>query len=109
MKSPVDQTRSTRHQGQDSPAGRGASDPRCRVNGKFLFAGEEKLYLRGVAYGPFRPESDGSEYHSLEQVQRDFAQMRKHGINALRTYTVPPQWLLDQAAEHGLRVLIGLA
>src|SRR4029077_2377709 len=26
--------------------------------------------------------------------------------NCLRTFTVPPRWLLDRAAEYGLRVLI---
>src|SRR5206468_1338833 len=30
------------------------------------------------------------------------------GMNAIRTYTVPPRWLLDIAMEHGLRVMIGL-
>ena len=35
--------------------------------------------------------------------------MAAHGINALRTYTVPPPWLLDLASENGLLVLVGLA
>ena len=30
------------------------------------------------------------------------------GVNSLRTYTPPPAWLLDEAAEHGLYVLVGL-
>ena len=30
------------------------------------------------------------------------------GINSIRTYTVPPRWLLDSAQRHGLRVLVGL-
>ena len=30
------------------------------------------------------------------------------GVNAVRTYTVPPRWLLDLALEHGLRVMVGL-
>jgi GT2 family glycosyltransferase len=34
--------------------------------------------------------------------------MAASGINAVRTYTVPPAWLLDLAAQHGLRVMIGL-
>jgi glycosyltransferase involved in cell wall biosynthesis len=78
------------------------------VRGKFLFAGTEKLYVRGVAYGPFRPEKDGSEYHTPEAVERDFRQMRQHGINAVRTYTVPPHWFLDLAHQRGLHVLVGL-
>lgn len=34
--------------------------------------------------------------------------MAMSGINAVRTYTVPPGWLLDLAADHGLLVLIGV-
>jgi GT2 family glycosyltransferase len=90
------------------PRCRDAASLRPRVNGKFLFVGTEKLYVRGVTYGPFRPEPDGCEYHNPQVVARDFALMRQHGINTLRTYTLPPRWLLDLAAQHGLRVLIGL-
>ena len=45
---------------------------RPRVRGKFLFAGEEKLYVRGVTYGPFRPGDDGAQYHSPEIIERPF-------------------------------------
>jgi GT2 family glycosyltransferase len=34
--------------------------------------------------------------------------MAANGINAIRTYTVPPVWLLEAAGEHGLRVMVGL-
>ncbi len=33
---------------------------------------------------------------------------RKLGANTLRVFTVPPVWLLDMAAEAGLRVLVGI-
>jgi GT2 family glycosyltransferase len=78
------------------------------VKGKFIFVGDEKLYIRGVTYGPFRPDEQGCEYHDPETVDRDFAQMASNGINAVRTYTVPPRWLLDIALKHNLRVMIGL-
>src|SRR5919199_278007 len=78
------------------------------VQGKFIFCGNEKLYIRGVTYGPFRPDADGGEYHSPDVVERDFAQMAANGLNAVRTYTVPPRWLLDAAQRHGLRVMVGL-
>ena len=81
---------------------------RPRISGKFLYTGDRKFYLRGVTYGPFRPDENGSEYHSLATVERDFALMVESGINAIRTYTVPPQWLLDAAAEYGLRVMVGI-
>jgi GT2 family glycosyltransferase len=93
--------------GQHCPAP--AAEHRPRAKGKFLFVGEEKLYVRGVTYGPFRPGPDGCEYHDPSIVERDFAQMRQQGINAVRTYTQPPGWLLDKAWQSGLRVLVGLA
>jgi beta-galactosidase/beta-glucuronidase len=81
---------------------------RPTVGGKFLFVGDEKLYVRGVTYGTFRPDSDGNEFLHHEVVTSDFAQMRANGFNAVRTYTVPPTWLLDAAQEHGLYVMVGL-
>ena len=81
---------------------------RPKVQGKFLFVGDAKLWIRGVTYGTFRPDADGNEYHDLDVVERDFAQMAENGLNALRTYTVPPRWLLDAAQRYGLRVMVGL-
>jgi O-antigen biosynthesis protein len=82
---------------------------RPRVQGKFIFAGEEMLYIRGVTYGPFRPSVDGTQYHSPEVIERDFAQIAANGFNVVRTYTVPPpRWFLDIAHRHGLRVMVGL-
>jgi len=85
-----------------------ASSGRPCVRGKFLFQGGHKLYLRGVTYGTFRPDAAGNEYHTPEAVDRDFGAMAAAGINAVRTYTPPPRWLLDAAARHGLLVLVGL-
>ena len=92
------------------PAARpaGAELLRLQVRGKFLFAGMAKFFGRGVTYGPFRPEADGCEYHDRATVERDFALMAAQGINSVRTYTVPPRWLLDVAQAHGLRVLVGV-
>ncbi len=81
---------------------------RPRVVGKFIYVGDEKLYIRGVTYGPFRPEEDGCEYHTPEVMEKDFSLMAEAGINAVRTYTVPPRRLLDIAQKYGLRVMVGL-
>ena len=83
-----------------------------RVGGKFLFAGDTKLYLRGVTYGTFRSGADatvlGNDYPEDATLEADFAAMQQHGINTVRCYTVPPTRLLDAAARHGLRVMVGL-
>jgi O-antigen biosynthesis protein len=88
------------------PNGR-ARGPRAEVRGKFLYAGGEKLYVRGVTYGAFRPSANGEEF-SPAAAAEDFARMAASGINAVRTYTVPPRWLLDLAGEHGLRMMAGI-
>jgi GT2 family glycosyltransferase len=77
------------------------------VRGKFIFAGAKKLFIRGVTYGPFTPGEDGGLYHDPATVAADFAAIARLGANAVRTYTVPPRWLLDVAFDHGLRVMVG--
>jgi GT2 family glycosyltransferase len=82
---------------------------RVEVRGKFLWLGEEKFYVRGVTYGTFARDENGDQFPARATVERDFAAMSASGINALRTYTVPPNWLLDLAQEHDLRVMIGIS
>lgn len=79
-----------------------------RVQAKFFFEGGKKWFLKGVTYGPFKPNADGDYMSTPEQAARDFAQMRELGINLIRVYHVPPRWLLDLAASHGLRVLVSI-
>jgi GT2 family glycosyltransferase len=81
---------------------------RARVRGRFLYAGEEKLYVRGATYGTFAPDADGDAYPPRRVVAEDFSAMAVAGLNAVRTYTVPPGWLLDAAARQGSRVMVGL-
>lgn len=82
--------------------------PRPRVAGKFVYVGDRPLWIRGVTYGPFRPREDGTEYPAPEVVEADLHRMVGYGFNVVRTYTVPPLWLLDAAQQRGMRVLVGL-
>src|SRR5215469_6295724 len=83
---------------------------RVAVEGKFLAAGGRPFFARGVTYGAFRPDGAGREYADEQLIERDFAQMAAMGINTVRIpHTVPPRCLLDIAAAHGLRVMVGLA
>src|SRR5262252_3928429 len=79
---------------------------RVRPEGKFLWAGDEKLWVKGVAYGAFPPNSQGYQYPESPDVAKDFSQMREAGINTILVYTVPPLSLLDQAEEHGIGVIV---
>ena len=83
---------------------------RTSIDGKFLAAAGETFFVRGVTYGAFRPDDEGREYADEQLVERDFAQMAALGINTVRIpHTVPPRSLLDTAARHGLRVMVGLS
>ena len=88
-------------------ANRSIRSRRPRAGGKFIFTGDEKLYVRGVTYGTFRPDESGNEFDPI-LASVDFAAMSANGVNAIRTYTVPPRWLLDLAQEHGLKVMVGM-
>jgi O-antigen biosynthesis protein len=85
------------------PTVRGYARP--RVEGKFLYVGNEKYFICGVTYGAFPPNSRGPQFPEPPEVAKDCALMRAAGINTILTYTVPPISLLDQAQEHGLRVI----
>jgi GT2 family glycosyltransferase/DNA-binding beta-propeller fold protein YncE len=79
-----------------------------RVSGKFLSIAGERYLVKGVAYGTFAPDAGGSQFPGAPRIAQDFALMAAAGINTVRTYTPPPVHLLDEAARHGLRVMIGL-
>jgi len=82
---------------------------RLSAPGKFLLLQGQKFWVKGVTYGTFRPDPvTGDQFPDEAGVARDFALMRLHGINTVRTYTVPPRWLLDLAAEHDLHVMVGI-
>ncbi|MCC5661761.1 glycosyltransferase [Nostoc sp. XA010] len=78
------------------------------VKGKFFFIRDKKFFLKGVSYGPFSIGSHGESFPEKLVVEKDFAMIAEMGANCLRTYTVPPDWLLDLAVIYGLRLLIGI-
>src|SRR5437016_5791864 len=90
------------------PAGHAAAGARPRVAGKFLARGGQRLRVRGVTYGPFAPGADGQPFPARGRAAADFAAMRAAGLNAVRTYHPPPDWLLDLADERGMNVFIDI-
>jgi hypothetical protein len=88
---------------------RAASPPsssRPQVVGKFLERGAARFRVQGVTYGPFAPDRDGQPFPPPQCVARDFAGMEATGVNAIRTYRVPPVWLLDMADDQGMAVFV---
>jgi glycosyltransferase involved in cell wall biosynthesis len=77
------------------------------VDGKHFALGNQRFHLRGVTYGTFAPRDDGARFPSREVVKRDFSAMAQAGFTTVRTYTVPPDDVVDLAADWGLRLLVG--
>lgn len=80
---------------------------RPTIQGRSILTGGEKLHVRGVTYGSFRKLGD-NPFPEPRQIEMDLDAMAESGLNAFRTYHVPPRRLLDLAAERGLRVLVGV-
>jgi glycosyltransferase involved in cell wall biosynthesis len=75
------------------------------LDGKQFACGDERFLFRGVTYGTFQPRDDGARFPEREQVKRDFAAMNEAGFTVVRTYTLPPDDLVELAADWGLRLL----
>lgn len=86
----------------------GGGTGRVRLMGKYLSVDGRRFRMRGATYGTFARRRDGALFPDPAQLHADIAAMAQAGLNVIRTYTVPPQDLLDAAAEFGLRVLAGI-
>src|SRR5919112_608627 len=84
------------------------SAERVLTDGRHLSLGGRPYRIRGATYGTFRPRPDGQLFPEADRIAEDVAAMAAAGLNTVRTYTVPPNELLDAAAEKGLRVLVGV-
>ena len=81
---------------------------RVRVDGKHFAMGAERFPFRGVTYGTFAPRADdGHRFPDQERLKLDFDAMANAGFTVVRTYTAPPDDVLDLAGEFGLKVLAG--
>ncbi len=78
----------------------GRGQGRLRVDGRFLARGAERVFLKGVTYGPF---PGGEELEAGEELAR----MARHGFNAVRIYEEPGREFLDAAGACGLVVMGG--
>src|SRR5438045_3830706 len=85
-----------------------AKDSRIRPAAKFFLEGDKKFFVKGVTYGPFKPDAEGNYLGRPEQVDADLALMRQAGLNVVRIYHAPPPWFLDRCTNAGMRVLVTL-
>jgi hypothetical protein len=78
------------------------------VAGKFIETEGKRLLIKGVSYGTFAPDGANGQFPPADRLRRDFALMQQAGFNTIRTYTPPSLQLLDAAASHDLRVMVGV-
>jgi GT2 family glycosyltransferase len=76
--------------------------------GKQFAAGSEPFTVRAVTYGTFRPRGDGARFPERNVVKQDFDAINAAGFNTVRTYTLPPDDVVELAADWGLRLLAGV-
>jgi GT2 family glycosyltransferase len=84
------------------------ADARIRLDGKYFACGGRRFRAQGVTYGPFAPGHDGHQFPGAHQVREDFVGMHEAGINAVRTYHLPPEWLFELADEYGIRLFVDI-
>jgi GT2 family glycosyltransferase/exo-beta-1,3-glucanase (GH17 family) len=77
--------------------------------GKFLrLADGGSFFLRGVSYGPFRPNPRGEPFPEDERLAADLRHIIALGFNTLRIYDLPTQAVLHAAEASGLRLIVGI-
>ncbi|KAF2125282.1 glycoside hydrolase family 72 protein [Dothidotthia symphoricarpi CBS 119687] len=71
------------------------------VRGNAFFAGNERFYIRGVAYQPGGAADAKDPLLDLESLERDVANFKELGINTIRIYTI------DNSKNHdeGMKML----
>jgi hypothetical protein len=72
---------------------------RPRVRAKLISVDRETLLEKGVTCGTLRPVEHGDECPPSAIVERDTADMSANGVNAVRTYTTPPERVLEAAFQ----------
>ncbi|MDQ3931837.1 MAG: hypothetical protein M3252_03235, partial [Actinomycetota bacterium] len=78
---------------------------RVTTDGKFFMRGNARFHFRGVTYGTFQARDDGALFPERDRVKRDFADMVDAGFTVVRTYTLPPEDVVELAADWGLHLL----
>jgi beta-galactosidase/beta-glucuronidase len=91
------------------PSSAAAAEGRWRVEGPWLRDGcGRKVMMRGVTYGPFKPNKAGLPWPEDAQLRNDIAHIASLGFNTVRVYEPPSDLLLDCCREHGLRMMVGV-
>ena len=83
--------------------------PRVAVAGKFLqLADGTPHFMRGVSYGPFKPNSRGEPFPEDDRLAADLHHMATLGFNTVRLYELPTPAVLREVESLGLRLIVGI-
>jgi GT2 family glycosyltransferase len=77
--------------------------------GKFLqLAGGEPFFMRGVSYGPFKPNSRSEPFPEDERLASDLRHIASLGFNTVRIYELPTPAVLREVEFNSLRLIVGI-
>src|SRR2546430_12127865 len=81
---------------------------RIEIDGKQFKADGRRFPFRGVSYGTFAERVDGALFPDAKQLVADLEAIARGGFNVVRTYTPPPDDMVEAPGELGLRSLAGV-
>lgn len=77
--------------------------------GKFLqLASGASFFMRGVSYGPFKPNSRSEPFPEDERLVADLRHIASLGFNTLRIYELPTTAVLREVEALGLWLVVGI-
>lgn len=77
--------------------------------GKFLQLSDgTPHFMRGVSYGPFKPNSRGEPFPEDARMAADLRHILGLGFNTVRLYELPTAAVLREAETLGLRLIVGI-
>jgi GT2 family glycosyltransferase/exo-beta-1,3-glucanase (GH17 family) len=77
--------------------------------GKFLqLAAGAPFFMRGVSYGPFKPNSRGEPFPEDDRLASDLRHIASLGFNTVRIYELPTPAVLREVESKGLRLIVGI-
>lgn len=87
--------------------------PPVQICGNKIYAGDEELFLNAVGYSGIRPGKDQfdpirDEEYGYDLIELDMRRIKETGFNAIRTYALLDEKLVELAAKYGLWVVAGI-
>lgn len=87
--------------------------PPIQVRGNKIYSGDEELFLNAVGYSGIRPGKDQfdpirDEKYGYDLIELDMRRIKEVGFNAIRTYALLDEKIVELAAKYGLWVVAGI-